>query len=243
VRLRNIMVFTEAKLIRKALKEYILAEMNDANVWEIATLMDGERTIQAQKFDAVVLSSDLLRDDARQFFGRMKESSHNGKTPVIVLDATPTEGKTSIINAFGFPCYTIPLSMTDRLRSTLNNVCNPRKWREQDRISISNTKVTLHLEDGLRIEGDLINLSRSGVLCSFRCGESRFNPFQAANLSLHFPEDYDRLVLDRLPCRLVQVQVISWQQKGTPDEIRLVWQLKRLTDSQQDLLNHVFQIY
>lgn len=242
MRLRNILVMIEAVLIRKALKEYLLAEMNDTSVTGIDTLREAESLVLAQKFDAIVISSDVLREDARPLLKNITDSSVNSNVPLIVLDETPTQSKTALLDEFGLSYYPIPLSMTERLRTTLDNVCSPRNWREHERISISNALVTIQIgeED---VSAELINLSRSGILCSIHYKDYHFNPFQKVKIKITFPDEYERLSLEGIPCRLVQAQVVSWLKNGTPDTIRIVWQMARLSELQSEILERIFQIY
>lgn len=242
MRLRNILVYNEALMIRDAIKDHLRTELNDINVRDTATLDEAIQLIEKEDFDVIVFTSDLLNEENKIFFQRLKASQYNESTPIIVMDFTPTDDKNSYLQEMGVVYFTISLSKTEQLKSLINSICNPRAWRRNERISINEVKIAIETNNET-IVADVINFSRSGILSEFYIDSSKPDFHQTFFVHLQFPEKYDDMRIESIKCKLVQLHVISWKNESSPHQVRVSMEIVELKADHEALFDHIFEIY
>ncbi len=242
MQLRNILIVHGSRSVRRLLKTYIVSELDDAVIFEVETAAEALEKLQDKKFE-VILCGKVANEIGQTFLHKkMEEISLNKETPVIILTSTCTVENIDEFVKEGIKHYmVIPFTHFD-LRVKINEVCDPRNWRVHDRVSIPDTKATIHLKD-CDVEADVINLSETGLLCDI-ASTTRFNDLvDSSHITVKFPAKHKGAEIKILWCKLFRVIVLDWDEeyfpKCAPQHMRVVWQIVKMSDEDKTKLAEV----
>lgn len=237
---RKLLIVHQSKVVRKLLKGYVLAELDDVTPLEAKSGQEVDDILNKEQVH-VVLCALYLRDcEGFDIFRKMKSSRLTAKIPFILFTSTGGENQIKEIEEQNIENYLIaPFSATE-LRDAINQAFNPRKLRQQQRYNIPGTKAFLHLKNN-EIESEVINLSLSSVFCEFILPKQKENVLNNATLSLKFPFDLDDIQINEIYCRLLSIKTMDWNSKDAPEKVRAVWLFKDLPDGKANIYAAILQ--
>lgn len=242
--MRTILIVHESASSRMLLRKFIMSEFSDAMVTEVPTLEDCTNVISSEKFDVILCGKQIIENGSENLLNFLKLNQFNIDTPVVVLTADSSLDKVMDLKQQGIN-YILKTPFTPlELRAVVSEALNPRGRREDSRISMPGTKVRVLLDD-YELEGDVINISKSGILCDF-IGK-RIDPeiLNSTDISVMFPNDFNGVSLKNITCKFLRLQVLNWDNAMYPDcipnHIRVVWQIINMSFEDNKTLNELLE--
>ncbi len=242
MKLRKILIIHGSRSVRRLLKTYIVSELTDVLIFEAETPEDGAQQLQDQKFE-VVICGKISNELGKTFIHKtIEETGANKDTPIIILTSTCSVENIDELIKDGVKHYlVIPFSQFE-LRDKINEVCEPRSWREHDRVSIPDTKAIIHMDNG-DVEVDVINLSESGILCDIESTEQYGDLLNSAHITVKFSAKYGGAMVKILWCKLFRAIVLKWNEdyfpKCSPGHMRVVWQIIKISDHDKKVIKGI----
>lgn len=221
MRTRNFILVHASRSIRAMLKKHILADLGDVDIIESTNGQDALVQLANKAFDLVICNSkmvDMSIADLRR--EAMAAGTHNSKTEYIVLSESD-EDRDQLVHADFKYMVTLPFDH-DVFISTINQICNPRKWRRAERFHIPDSKVIINVW-GMEAEAVMINISLGGVLVEVSGDRSELllqnNP--KLTLKINVPDGYRAIA--GLPAKLARLNTIAWNSEYKPTVMRVAY--------------------
>ena len=213
----KILVIHEMKLIRNMLKGKIQSEFH--GVFETLAIPPqiAYAKIEDEKYEMVICGKDMIEWDDRNLYEELIKSKFNVNTPFVVLSSPLNEAEISGFKAKGIEHFLFSPLTSLSIKTKINELCNPRKWRKKERFNIPNTRVLLLHKDYFTT-GKVINLSVSGVLCEVKYWEE-VRLFKCKRLTLQFSKANNDARIQNLECKLLSQKAVSWDENKNPDKI------------------------
>lgn len=229
MRRRTILVIHEVKLVKTFLKNYIFSELDDAQIVEASSVDEGLEKIQERKFDIVICGNDNERFYGKEIFENMRSYGKNKETEIILILMDQNQEKIDEFKEIGIEhCLVAPFTSQD-LGTKINEICNPKKWRTQDRVNIPGMAGIIHSEEQ-DIPMKIINLNTAGMLCDLPYPDNiNIDLLQNTLCSLKFPSEYKSTNV-RAISKLLRLNVLSWTTDDIPNQLRVVWKFTKMDD-------------
>lgn len=242
MRMRKILIIHETRILRTLLKTYLISELNDVVAIEASSASEALEKFKLQRFEAILCGMQFKKTDGVNLFKDLKKEDINKDTPFIIVTSTGSEENIAHLKANGIQHYLISPFTPIELREKINIVCDPRQWRTHDRISIPGAKAIIHMNND-SIEADVINMSLEGILCDVTCENSYNDLLNSTHITILFPPQFDNTQIKILWCKLLRVNIFSWNEvyfpKCTPKHMRLVWQIIKMSDEDKEKFQEI----
>ena len=219
-----------------------MSEFSDAMVTEVPTLEECTDVISSLKFDVILCGKQIIEKGSTKLLDIIKNNQLNTDTPIVVLTAGTSMDKIKDLKQQGIN-YIIKTPFTPlELRAVLSEALNPRGRREDSRISIPGTIVRVLLDE-YELEGDVINISKSGILCDFTGKKIDPGILNSTDISVIFPNEFNGVSLKNITCKFLRLQVLNWDSIMYPDcipsHVRVVWQIINMSFEDNKTLNEL----
>lgn len=242
MRMRNILIVHETRILRTVLKTYLISELNDVIIFESSSASDAIKNIKDHKYEVVICGKQLKEMDGTGLYKELKSSEVNKDTPLVIVTSTGTKENIKDITDHGIEHYLISPFTPMELREKINDICDPRSWRTQSRLSIPDTKATIKTDSG-NIEADVINMNLDGILCDVDSTESFNDIINSTHITVTFPAKYNNAQIKILWCKLLRVNVLNWNDvyfpQCVPKHMRVVWQIVQVSDEDKEKYQHI----
>ncbi len=224
MRLRQVLIVHSSRAVSSTVKRYVLSDLSDIAFTETESGKDALENLQNKKFEVVIADNDLFDMNGPALHEKRQGIELNKETPFILL--VPSDGLTleyiEQLNQAGIVHYlSIPFTAKEII-SKINNVCNPRTWRANDRFHIPKSKAYLHLEREL-VEIDLINISLGGVLCEFFYDYQVIELLGTNRISIYIPSSGGYFEIADIKCKLSRLNVVNWKADGMAEHVRMTF--------------------
>ncbi|MFC1852788.1 hypothetical protein ACFL27_21535 [candidate division CSSED10-310 bacterium] len=238
MRFRNLMVIDDAEMIRDTLKRYILSELNDTSVWTESSTQQAFEKVYDQKFEAIIMTREILQSTPPELLNNLSSSPLNQDTPCIIMSKHDPDKNIPLLDASQIRYFTVSSFL--ELRAVINQISDPRAWREAERISIPDTKAILKLNNQ-ELEVSIINFSLSGILGELTYAEFCSGIMRSRYITLILPPPYDNITIPDLWCKLLTIECLEWKNDELPSKIRVIWNIVSVKQKQKDLFQQVFE--
>ncbi len=235
----NVLIIHELKWISTLIHKFLLAELTDPQITEVASTKKGLEKIQKEKFDAIICGEDQADMDGPAFYQKMLVSPLNKETPFILIVANDSKKNMKKLVDQGIKFYLNPPFTSPDLGAKVDSACNPRRQRKQERISIPGTKAFIRFEHQ-EVEGNVVNISMNGILCDIEYSDQYMGLLKSAYVSVQFPAGYQSVEVKNLVCRYLRSTALSWKENDSPARLQLVWCFTGLADKNKKRLAGVF---
>jgi len=241
MRIRNILLVHPTRSIRALIKKYVFAELGDVEFAESDNGRNAMVELNMNPFNMVILTSDLSDMTALELKASCAETSHNAFTPFVILSEDDNGADIEELAQQGFEhVVKIRVRPADLIQK-INQVCNPRQWRQDNRYYLPNTKVIVNAAE-YRMEGSLINISRGGVLLELVTYEPEGLMKENILLSIRIPGPSEYYDIVDLPGRLSRLNVTEWHLNNSPAALRATFIFNELNDQQSEQIEQVLQL-
>ncbi len=224
MRLRQVMIVHSSRAVSSTVKRYVFSELSDIVFTEAASGREALENLQKKQFEVVIADNDLLDMNGPSLHEKMQGIELNKETPFIIL--APSDVLTSEyieqINQAGIAHYLAIPFTAEEVIGKINNVCNPRSWRANDRFHIPNSKAFIHLEREL-VEIDLINISLGGILCEFFYDYQVVELLGLNRIGIYIPAPEGYFEIPDIHCKLSRLNVINWKADGMAEHLRMTF--------------------
>ena len=232
---RQILLVHPSRGFRGLIKKFVFAEFSDIEITETDTTEEALRLAGSRAFNAVLAAGDADARFTMDFMTSLKESRCNPQTPFIVLcekecgkipQAEQKERFEHVVH--------IRLRPADLIRK-INEVCNPRQLRKDERFYLPNARLAVAGGD-LLAEAELINISRGGVLVEMRTDAPELLMMNDINLNLQVPTPSQAFDIPHLKSKLLRLSVADWHADKTPAAMRVTFLFSDLEPQTQSRL-------
>lgn len=221
MRLRQLLLVYPSRPIREMLKKNILADLDDVQIVECGTGLDALCQLSTKAFDLVICSCCLDDLPILKIRRHVSEATPLNKDTQFIALLEPDVAEASLVEASFAHVVNMPFD-SEALTRTINQACDPRKWRISGRFHIPGSKVVILVED-VGIEAELVNLSRGGVLTEVACDRSdlllQSNPKLAIKLTMPNLDGN----LAALPVKLTRFYAFDWDKYFRPIRMRMAF--------------------
>lgn len=242
MRMRKIIVIHDAKAIRRVLDTYIVSELNDSVVFECSSPVEALKELNEKEYDVIICGKSMKEMDGIDVFKAVCKTQVNEKTPFIIVTSTGSKQNLEEIVNSGIEHFLVSPFIPLELREMINKVCDPRKWRVVDRISIPDTKAIIHSTKG-DVAGKMINMSLNGILCEIDCTQPYVDLLTSTHITVQFPLRFENAEIEVLWCKLFRVHVLDWDTKYYPQciptRMRVVWQVEKIADEHKEIFSKI----
>lgn len=241
---RNLLIVHGSGLIRNRLKSFVLSELDDISVFEACSSKEAVQKCQEQRYEIMVCSKELPDASGLVCYKAIKSMPGQKDIAVIFITSTGTKENIKELEDQGVTHYLVFPFTSKELRDTVNLVCDPRRWRTNERVYIPDVKAIIHsnydanYED---IEASVINMSLSGIACDFAYSEEHSNILGATTITIKFPSEHNKLQVKNLPCKFLRLNVLSWKPDGNPDQVRAAWAILGLEGQEKKQIEQIFE--
>ncbi len=243
MRLRQVLIVHSSRAVSSTVKRYVLSELSDIAFTETGAGQEALEHLQKKHFEVVIADNDLLDMNGLALHEKMQGIALNKETPFIIL--APSDVLTSEyinrINQVGIAHYLAVPFTAEEVISEINDVCNPRSWRANDRFHIPNSKAYLHLEREL-VEIDLINISLGGILCELFYDYQVVELLGTNRVSIYIPSPEGYFEITDINCKLSRLNVINWKIDGMAEHVRMTFLFTDLSIETEGLMQQVVEM-
>lgn len=229
---RKILIIHEIRMIRLLLKRYILSELNDATTFEAESGEEALAIINKQGIDTILCSLDLPDMNGKDVLEKRKQSDLNRNTPFIMIFPDNAEVDPQKLSSEGIEHYLNPPFNAKALSTKIDSVCNPKQWRSEERLHLPGTKAIINLANS-SIETSVTNISTAGILCDLRYSEKMVDVLKSAYITIRFSEKYGGVEIKNILCKMLRMNVLTWNEDFTPIQLHAVWCFTGLTEIQK----------
>jgi len=222
----NILIIHDSKSSMLLLKTYIMSELSDAVVSEASSIIQSEQILDTKKYDVIICGKQIVEDGSSDLMNKIKSTNRN--CPIILVTSQSSQKGLNDLKSLGINYVLSSPFNSVELGSIILEACDLRKRRAHERVSIPGTKVVAHL-DHHDLEGEVINISESGILCDFFGKSINSELINSTQISVLFPSNFKNADLKNLSCKLLRLNVLGWDDdlfpECLPNHIRVVWQI------------------
>ncbi len=219
MRIRSLLLIHPKRSIRALITKYVYSELADIEIRESNGDPPVLDLIDSQAFDVIVTADRLDGMELTRLKASQTGSPTNCRTPLIVISDSESNHHRNALVERGFDrVVQIRKRPADLIRK-INDVCNPRGWRRDDRFHLPDAKVSVHLAD-TSIDANLINLSRGGVLVELATDRPARLIQDPIAIDLQIPVASRMVTIGDLTCKLLRLEVVAWKEARTPRVMR-----------------------
>ncbi len=238
--MRNLLIVHGSEMTRNCLESYILSELDDIDISEVSSSQKAIQKCQEQKFELVLCGKELPDLNGLALYKKIQTLPINKEVAFILVTSTNTAENIKEIREHGIIHYLVFPFTSKELRDKINLACDPRRLRAYERIHIPDAQAIIHTEDA-EIEANIINISMNGVACNFVYSSEHSNLLGSAHITIKFPAEYKSVQVSNLPCRLLQLNVLTWKPDGTPERVHTTWGILRLSIQGKKIMEQFFE--
>lgn len=238
---RVILLIHESSLIRKSLSGYIRSELNDVKIIEAKHKYEVELILNTQNIDVILSGHRMNSFDSTFVLSKIRSSSHNSNTPLIVLSASQSKSNVEELRDLGIQHYIFPPHSSCDLISKINALYDPRKLRSEPRYFIPGATAVIHMEN-CDLKTKVINLSQKAVRCELKLNELKDTLLKANYISLYFPEEYQNITIENIWSKVLNINVLNWNKDLTAKTFQATWLFQDFGGSQNTLTEIFDQI-
>ena len=238
--MRNLLIVHGSEITRNCLESYILSELDDIAISEVSSSREAIQTCQEQKFELVLCGKELPDLNGLALYKKIQTLPINKEVAFILVTSTNTAENIKEILEHGIIHYLVFPFTSKELRDTINLACDPRRLRAYERIHIPDAQAIIHTEDG-EIEANIINISINGVACNFVYSSEHSNLLGSTHITIKFPAEYNSVQVSNLPCRFLQLNVLTWKPDGTPERVHTTWGILGLSIQEKKIMEQIFE--
>jgi hypothetical protein len=203
------------------IKKCVLADLGDVRIAESDHGRDALLLLLNNPFDLVISSSNLADMHISDFRLELRESqSLNESVKFIIL--CEDHGETDGLEKEGFEHIVRMPFDRDAFILKINQVCNPRKWRQNERFHIPSSKAVLSVW-GMDAEAKVVNISRGGVMIEISGDRSELLLQNNPKLTLKIKHTQGYYVIQDLPVKLSRLNAIRWNESHKPTAMRVAF--------------------
>jgi len=238
MRQRKILVIHESAVARGIVRRCILSELVDVQVHQAVNSEEGLDRLRSESFEMVLCANEMSGVSGLGVFEEMRSSSQNMSTPFILLTSSPSSEKirrfrdSGLLHVLGMPFTSTELA------AKINRVCDPRKWRIQDRINIPLLSASFLLGYSTTVNASVVNVSIGGMLCDLPFFDEFSVFFKGSGIALLFPPDYGSARVE-VHGELLRLSVLSWDQNRIPDLVRTAWRFDVVSEKSRRILDEL----
>lgn len=235
MRIRNILMIHSSRSVRAMVKNLMLAELDDVAITESDAGQDALYQLAAKPFALLISECQLTDMHITELQNQARNHSINKNTPFIVLSGDDAGEDRDRLPETGLVHWVDTPIDAGELIGKINEICDPRKWRETERFHIPNSKAVLNVW-GMEAGARLINISLGGVLIEVSGDRSELLLQNDPKITLRLKSPGDYYDIKDLPCRLTRLDVIEWDNNHKPIAMRVAYVFLELNPkSQMDL--------
>ncbi|MDA8140231.1 MAG: hypothetical protein M0036_16410 [Desulfobacteraceae bacterium] len=241
MRMRHILLVHPTRSIRALIKKFVFAELGDVEFVEADNGEGAIAELNMNAFDTVVATAELADMRTTALRAKMAETTHNAKTPFIVLSEDEGGSDRQTLAQQGFEHVVHIRLRPAELIQQINTVCNPRQWRKDKRYYIPKTKVII--ESGTaQLDGALVNISRGGLLMELITYEPEALMREEIQLTVRIPGPTDFYDIAMLPAKLSRLNITEWHLNSAPAAMRATFIFRELPQEKAEQLDQVLQL-
>jgi hypothetical protein len=240
MRIRNFLIIHSSRSIRAMIKKCILADLGDVQITECDLGKDGLLLLINNLFDLVIANSDLADMRLADFRIELEESAAINKNVNFII-LCENQSETDHLAKEGFQHIVSMPFDRDAFNIKINQVCNPRKWRQNERFHIPNSKAILNVW-GMNAEAKIINISLGGVMIEISGDRSELLLQNNPRLTLKIKHPNGFYSIEDLPVKLSRLNVVGWNANHKPTTMRVAFVFLNLDQASAVELEHIFQI-
>lgn len=238
--MRNLLIIHDSKTMLGLLKRYVLSELSDVFIAEAASAEKGLKELEGQTFDTVICANKMKEMDGPDIYRKNQEFVRNKETPFIIVTSSQTGENLEELASHGIEHYLISPFTPQKLRDKIDLVCNPRKMRASDRISIPGAKAVLHFKFFIA-DAKILNISSSGILCDLTLPKQNSDVMKRANIAIYFPPEYGNVRVENVSVRLLRLNVLTCDEDYIPQDVRVGWQFMDVSEENREVIDHVLK--
>ena len=209
-------------------------------ITESDTIEEALNKANSQTFSAVLAAGNSDPSAARDFMKQLKDSLYNARTPFIVLCEEDC-GKTSRTKHMDWFEHVVHLRLRPAdLIKKIDEVCNPRQMRRDERFYLPNTTISVTGDD-FQIEARLINISRGGVLVEMSTNAPAMLMKNDIRLNLYVQTPSQSFDIRNLRSKLLRLYVATWHEDNTPAAMRVTFLFADLEPQTRSLLQALLE--
>ncbi|HSG31122.1 MAG TPA: response regulator [Thermodesulfobacteriota bacterium] len=239
----NILIVHDSKSSILLIKTFIMSELSDALVSESTDVESGEQLLKNSKFDVIICGKQVIENGSAGFISKVKSMNRN--CPIILVTSDSSNEKLNDIKASGINYVLSTPFNSVQLRSIILEACDLRTRRAHQRINIPGTKVIAHLDHD-DLDGEVINISESGILCDFIGKKINSELINSTHVSVVFPPIFNNASIKNLSCKLLRLNVMAWDDdlfpECLPNHVRVVWQVVNMSFENKKILTDILSI-
>ncbi len=239
MRIRQILLIHPNRSTRALIKKYIFSELSDVEFFESDNGCHALCELNMNPFDVVIVTTRLIDMPAVELKAKLAETAHNEMTPFIILSEDENGDDQLRLRQLGFQHVVALRVRPADLIEKINEVCDPRKWRKDQRFYIPQTKVWIDVQ-GVSMEASMINISRGGILLELITYSPELLMACGMRVTL-LAQDHATPLMSGLCCRLLRVNVTEWQPNGCPAAMRVTFVFDALNQGDLSALDTLLQ--
>lgn len=244
MRMRRILLIHSTRSIRALIMKFVFAELSDIDFIETDCGKDALTKLSAHPFNVVICTAGLVDMSSAELMAASSKTPHNATTPFVVVTEQDDDGDHSLSGApdglNGGSVINTRLQ-PDALIQAINQMCNPRQWRESSRYYIPNAKVVIDVW-GTETKAALINISMGGILVELNSQKPDLLMKNDIHVTLKFPGTSDYYVLPNIACKLSRLNISSWNEDGIPADMRVTFIFQALSEETRGKLEAIMQL-
>lgn len=219
----------------------MLAELDDVEITESDAGLDALFQLAAKPFELLISECQLTDMHITELQNQAKTHSINKDTQFIVLGGNDAGEEMNRLVEAGLVHWVDTPIDAGILIGKINEICDPRKWRETERFHIPDSKAVLNVW-GMEAGARLINISLGGVLIEVSGDRSELLLQNDPKITLRLKSPGDYYDIKDLPCRLTRLDVIEWDNNHKPIAMRGAYVFLELNPKSQMELEQVIMM-
>lgn len=241
MRIRKLLVVHPSRSIRLVIEKYVLAEAGDIEITGCEKGDDAIALLEQRWFDIVITYHELADMPLGEMKNKFSASAQNEHIGVIVLaDDRSPEASARLVRA-GLGHFIMPPFDAKELIGQINQICNPRKWRESERFHIPDSEVVINVW-GMAAESKLINISRGGVLVEVSGDRSELLLQNNPKLDLKIKTPGGHYQIKNLSSKLARLTAIGWDDNYKPNTLQVAYVFLDVDSQAANELDQLIQL-
>ncbi|MBF0121292.1 MAG: PilZ domain-containing protein [Desulfobacterales bacterium] len=239
--LRKLLVYHSNHLVSNVVKRQILSEFNDISIIDASSFEEIAVIFQKEHLDLILIEFNLANISSVNFFKNINSKLPIAQTGTIAIIEKDLKKCVNFLSDNGIGSYLSFPFKTIELKDKVNSVCDARLKRVHDRFNIPNTTTILHcpLED---IEGQLINISKGGMLCEFFYNQQPFNLFITNYVTIKIPAPNGFFEIKKIRCKVSNLNVVTWSSDDRAAYLRIAFTFTKITEQNKSSLEELIEM-
>lgn len=241
MRIRQLLLVHPSRSIRAVIEKYILAEGGDI---EITSCENGENALNVlgeKWFDLVITNNELADMPLHDIKNNFEAHAQNKQIGIIALAGGRNPEDSARLVRAGLANFISPPIDPKDLIGKINQICNPRKWRESERFHIPGSEVVISVW-GMEAVSSLINISQGGVLVEVSGDRSELLLQNNPKLDLRIKTPGGYYDIKCLPAKLVRLTAIAWNENYKPNAMQVAYVFLDLESETASELDQIIQL-